>query len=90
MLLELDLAGRLLFGKHLSFEMSWSVNDSILTFTILTGCPIDAAQSAMDIWGDSFEYRLVRLDEEYLHVWTSDGATFCNLRRESALGTDTP
>ncbi len=83
MLLELDFARRLLYGKRLTFEMRWSVNESILTFEILTGSPLDTARSAMKVWGEKFEYRVVQLDGEQLQAWTSDDSTLYKLRREA-------
>ena len=83
MLLELDFARRLLYGKRLTFEMRWSVNESILTFEILTGSPLDTARSAMKVWGEKFEYRVVQLDDEQLQAWTSDDSTLHKLRRET-------
>ena len=83
MLLELDFAGRLLYGKRLTFDMRWTVNESILTFEILTGSPLDAARSAMKVWGEKFEYRVVQLDDEQLQAWTSDDSTLYKLRRET-------
>ncbi len=88
MLLELDFARRLLYGKRLTFEMRWSVNESILTFEILAGTPLDAARSAMKIWGEKFEYRVVQLDDEQLQAWASDDSALYKLRRESSNDSD--
>ena len=88
MLLELDFARRLLYGKRLTFDMRWTVNESILTFEILTGSPLDAARSAMKVWGEKFEYRVVQLDGEQLQAWTSDDSTLYKLRRETDDGGD--
>ena len=81
MLLDLDFAGRLLYGKTLEFDMRWSLNESVLSFVILTGRPVDAARSAIKLWGEAFEYRLELVDNERLHGWTSDDATLYKLRR---------
>ena len=81
MRLELDFAGRLLYGKTLEFDMRWSLNESVLNFEILTGRPVDAARSAIKLWGEAFEYRLELVDGENLHGWTSDDATLYKLRR---------
>ena len=88
MRLELDFAGRLLYGKRLTFDMRWTVNESILTFEILTGSPLDAARSAMKVWGEKFEYRVVQLDDEQLQAWTSDDSTLYKLRRETDDNSD--
>ena len=84
MLLEFDFAGRLLYGKTLEFDMRWSLNESILSFEILSGRPVDAARSATKLWGEAFEYRLELADGENLHGWTSDDATLYKLRRIEA------
>ena len=81
MLLELDFAGRLLYGKTLEFDMRWSLSESILSLEILTGRPVDAARSAIKLWGEAFEYRIELVDHERLHGWTSDDATLYKLRR---------
>lgn len=88
MVLELDFARRLLYGKRLTFDMRWSVRESILTFEILTGTPLDAARSAMKIWGEKFEYRVVQLDDKQLEAWASDDSTLYKLRRESSDDSD--
>lgn len=66
--LDLDFAGRLLYGKSLDFDMRWSVEGTVITFEILTGRPVDAAKSAMKMWGESFEYRLELVDGEQLQA----------------------
>ena len=81
MLLELDFAGRLLYGKTLEFDMRWSLEGSILSFEILTGRPVDAARSAIKLWGEAFEYRLELVDHERLHGWASDDSILYKLRR---------
>ena len=85
MLLELDFAGRLLYGKTLEFDLQWSLDGSTLSFEILTGRPIDAAKSAMKLWGEAFDYRLELVDNESLHGWASDDSILYKLRRIEAL-----
>jgi len=81
MFLELDFAGRLLYGKTLEFDMRWSLNESVLSFEIVTGRPVDATRSAIKLWGEVFEYRLELVDGERLHARTSDDATLYKLNR---------
>lgn len=81
MFLELDFAGRLLYGKTLEFDMRWSLEGSILSFEILTGRPVDAAKSAIKLWGEAFDYRLELVDGKHLHGWASDDSTLYKLRR---------
>lgn len=81
--LELDFAGRLLYGKTLEFDMRWSLDESIVTFEIVAGRPVDAARSAMKLWGEAFEYRVELVDGERLHAWASDDSTLYKLRRGS-------
>ncbi len=84
MFLKLDFAGRLLYGKTLEFDLNWSLDGSTLSFEILTGRPVDAAQSAMKLWGEAFDYRLELVDNESLHGWASDDSTLYKLRRVDA------
>jgi hypothetical protein len=86
MVLELDFAGRLLYGKTLEFDMRWKLNESILSFEILTGRPVDAAQSAIKLWGEAFEYRLELVDNERLHG-RNDDATLYKLQRVTSSDT---
>lgn len=79
--LDLDLAGRLLYGKSLDFDMRWSVDGTVITFEILTGRPVDAAKSAMKIWGESFEYRLVLVDGEQLQARDSNDSYLYKMTR---------
>lgn len=81
MLLELDFAGRLLYGRTLEFDLNWSLEGSTLSFEILTGRPVDAAKSAMKLWGEAFDYRLELVDNENLHGWASDDSMLYKLRR---------
>ena len=81
MLLELDFAGRLLYGKTLEFDLQWSLDGSTLSFEILTGRPVDAAKSAMKLWGEAFDYRIELVDNEHLHGWASDDSILYKLRR---------
>ncbi len=88
MLLELDFAGRLLYGKTLEFDLQWSLDGSTLSFEILTGRPVEAAKSAMKLWGEAFDYRLELVDSENLHGWASDDSVLYKLRRIEAPEAD--
>lgn len=88
MRLKLDLAGRLLYGKTLEFDMRWSLNESILSFEILTGRPADAARSAIESWGDAFDYRLELVDGEHLQGWDTADSVLYKLRRVESLEAD--
>ena len=79
--LQLDFAGRLLYGKTLEFDMRWSLDGSILSFEIQSGRPVEAARSAIKLWGEAFEYRLELVDDERLHGWASDDSTLYKLHR---------
>jgi len=82
--LDLDFAGRLLYGKRLEFDMKWSLKDGVVAVDIVEGRPAAASKSAISIWGDRYEYLLDRVEADVVEMRSSDGSTNHTLRRLSA------
>ena len=83
MILDLDFAGRLMYGKRLDFDMTWSVEGALVTFDILEGSPSKQAQSAMATWGSRYEYLLDCVEDHQIEMRDSDGSMNYRLRRVS-------
>lgn len=81
MVLDLDFAGRLLYGKRLEFDMKWSLENGVVTIDILEGRPAAASKSATGTWGSRYEYLLDRVEAEAVEMRSSDGAMNHTLKR---------
>lgn len=81
MVLDLDFAGRLLYGKRLEFDMKWSLKNGVVTIDILEGRPAAASKSATGAWGSRYQYLLDRVDAEAVEMRSSDGAMNHTLKR---------
>lgn len=81
MRLDLDFAGRLLYGKHLDFDMRWSLDQSTVSIEILGGHPHRAAQSLMDTWGTEHTYLLDRVECDRVEMRDKNQSTSHVLQR---------
>lgn len=81
MVLNLDLAGRLLYGSQLDFDLKWSLEGGTVTIEILDGRPARSAKSAMDTWGRRFAYLLDSVEEDKVEMRDWDGSMSYVLRR---------
>ncbi|MBS0204263.1 MAG: hypothetical protein JSS49_15275 [Planctomycetes bacterium] len=85
--LELDFAGRLLYGKRLDFDMKWSLDGARVFIDIVDGKPTRQAKSLMDTWGSRYEYLLDCVENHQVEMRAWDGSTNHVLRR---LPDETP
>jgi hypothetical protein len=81
MTLELDFAGRLLYGRRLDFDMQWSVEAGRVTINILAGRPAKSAKSAMNTWGSRYVYLLDCVEDKQIEMRDSDGSMNHRLQR---------
>jgi hypothetical protein len=83
MILDLDFAGRLMYGSRLDFDLTWSVEGATVSITILSGKPAKAANSAMKTWGSRYEYLLDCVEDHRIEMRDWDGSMSYILRRVS-------
>jgi hypothetical protein len=81
MTLELDFAGRLLYGRRLDFDMQWSVEAGRVTIDILAGRPAKSAKSAMKTFGSRYVYLLDCVEDKQIEMRDSDGSMNHRLQR---------
>ena len=81
MILELDFAGQLLYGRRLEFDMQWSLEEGKVTIDILSGRPEKSAKSAIDTWGSRYEYLLDCVKDHQIEMRDADGSMNHVLRR---------
>lgn len=81
MILDLDFAGRLLYGKRLEFDMKWSLENGVVSIDVLEGRPAAASKSATSTWGSRYEYLLDRIDGDAVEMRSSDGTMNHTLKR---------
>ena len=86
MLLELDFAGQLLYGRQLDFDMRWSIDGATVAIEILSGRPEKAAKSAMKTWGEVYQYELECVENNEIQMRSSDGSMFHKLQRLQPKG----
>lgn len=90
MALELDFAGRLMYGSRLDFDMQWSVEGATVTIDILDGQPAKSAKSAMNTWGSRYVYLLDCVEDKQIEMRDSDGSMNHRLRRVADSETSEP
>jgi len=81
MILDLDFAGRLLYGSRLDFNMTWTVEGATITIDILDGKPAKSAKSAMETWGKRYAYLLDCVEDHQIEMRDWDGSANYKLRR---------
>jgi len=81
MILDLDFAGQLLYGRSLEFDMTWSIDGAKVTIELLEGRPAKSAQAAMKTWGNRYEYLLDCVEDHQIEMRSSDGMMNHVLRR---------
>ena len=83
MVLDLDFAGRLMYGSRLDFDMTWSVEGATVSIDIIKGTPVKAAKSLMKTWGSRYEYLLDCVEDRRIEMRDWDGSMNYTLRRIS-------
>ena len=83
MVLDLDFAGRLMYGSRLDFDMTWSVEGATVSIDIVKGTPVKAAKSLMQTWGSRYEYLLDCVEDRRIEMRDWDGSMNYTLRRIS-------
>ena len=83
MVLDLDFAGRLMYGSRLDFDMTWSVEEATVSIDIIKGTPVKAAKSLMQTWGSRYEYLLDCVEDRRIEMRDWDGSMNYTLRRIS-------
>ena len=83
MVLDLDFAGRLMYGSRLDFDMTWSVEGATVSIDIIKGTPVKAAKSLMQTWGSRYEYLLDCVEDRRIEMRDWDGSMNYTLRRIS-------
>jgi len=83
MVLDLDFAGRLLYGSRLEFEMKWSLEGAVIGIDVVSGKPENSAKSAMKTWGERYVYLLDAVSDDRIEMRDWDGAASYTLKRVS-------
>lgn len=63
---QLDYLSALLYGREMNMELSWELDDDILTHRIVGGTPKGNVDRLVRDFGDSLSYRVVKVDETEL------------------------
>lgn len=79
--LDLDFAGRLLYGKRLDFDMKWTLEGGTITIDVIEGTPAEQAKSAMATWGSRYMYLLDNIETQQIEMRDWDGSMSYTLRR---------
>ena len=79
--LDLDFAGRLLYGIRLDFDMKWTLEGGTISIDVIEGKPSKQAKSAMETWGSRYMYLLDNIEDHQIEMRDWDGTSNYTLRR---------
>lgn len=79
--LDLDFAGRLLYGSRLDFDMRWQLEGATVTIDVIDGTPAKAAKSAMSTFGTRYVYLLDCVEDHTVEMRDDDGSMSHKLKR---------
>jgi len=68
MIVRLSFAGALFYGSRLDFELTWTVEEGVLTHSIVSGRPKANVDKLIRDWGSSMSSRILSLEGEMLHL----------------------
>lgn len=71
---QLDFFASLLYGAQMSLKLSWSLQDGVLTHTIVSGTPKKNVDRLIRDFGDSRSYKVLKLGESVLELQDFDMA----------------
>jgi hypothetical protein len=74
MVVRLTFLGSLLYGDRLDFELTWAVQDGVLTHAIVSGKPKANVDRLIRDFGSSMSSRILSLDERVLYLEETDGS----------------
>lgn len=74
MVVRLTFLGALLYGDRLDFQLTWAVEDGVLTHSIVSGKPKANVDRLIHDFGSSMSSRILSLDERVLFLEETDGS----------------
>lgn len=73
MKVTLDYLSSLLYGREMELELAWSLEDDILTYSIVEGTPKANVDRVIRDFGNSISYRVVKADPDEIVLKEDDG-----------------
>lgn len=65
---ELDFFASLIYGNEMTMDLTWSIDDGILSYTIVGGAPVDSVNQVILDYGRERSYRILTVGEERIQL----------------------
>lgn len=60
------------YGKSLSLELTWTVQDGVMRHTVLGGSPPEKVARLVKDWGSTLEYEVIEITESHITLEKPD------------------
>jgi hypothetical protein len=66
--IELDFFASLVYGEEMTMELTWSVKDGVLTYSVVSGLPVESVERVVSDFGRERSYRVLELGDELIQL----------------------
>jgi|GEM_PF-2865590 len=87
MTLELDGVGKLMYGPKLTFFITWSLKEDVLTMVMNGGMPAETTVTLAKLFGETSEQRIEQLGESELQLRSLDSQKLYKHQRVVSVDT---
>jgi len=90
MVIEPSTFYTLFFGKRLTIQLAWKIENGHAIYDVTGGSPADKLKIAKNTWGDRWDERILELNSERLVLKAESGSKskWTRVETETALGNE--
>jgi hypothetical protein len=66
--IELDFFASLIYGDEMTMELTWFVRDGVLTYSVVSGHPVESVDRVVNDFGRERSYRVLELDTDRIQL----------------------
>lgn len=66
--IELDFFASLIYGEEMTMELTWFVRDGVLTYSVVSGQPVESVDRVVSDFGRERSYRIIELGDELIQL----------------------
>lgn len=66
--IELDFFASLIYGEEMTMELTWFVRDGVLTYSVVSGQPVESVDRVVNDFGRERSYRVLELGVDLIQL----------------------
>lgn len=66
--IQLDFFASLIYGEEMTMDLTWCVQDGVLTYSVVSGMPAESVERVVDDFGRERSYRVLELGSDLIQL----------------------